>query len=206
MVAAGPNVEASSRTRLGRRRTPTDWAGCHWEAKLRLQALSTQPVPFVWAAVGRAGYFSRTPPTGLTLFVWHCICTTTNVQGCGIKKWYALPAHARDALIALETQRGHRLAEMSHSLDPTDAQACAPQPLADGTLLKLVDTRRIAPLTSMTQASMADAYRWERIPEEQDLTWQLDPENQAAGRIEAYSYGFEADPFFLQKKWQSSTH
>ena len=58
------------------------------------------------------------PPTDLTLFVWHCICTTTNVQGGGIMKWYALPPQARDALIALETQRGRQLADNLHSLDP----------------------------------------------------------------------------------------
>ena len=46
----------------------------------------------------------------------------------------------------------------------------------------------------MTQALMAHAYRWERIPAEQYMTWQLDPENQATGLIEAYSDGFEADP------------
>ena len=41
----------------------------------------------------------------------------------------------------------------------------------------LVDIHRIAPLTRMNQALIAHSYRWERIPEEQYPTWQLDPLN-----------------------------
>jgi len=60
-------------------------------------------------------------------------------------------------------------------VDPSDPQALPPQPVTEGTLIKLVDIHRIAPLTRMNQALIAHAYRWERIPEEQYPTWQLDP-------------------------------
>ena len=66
------------------------------------------------------------PPTGPTLYVWHCISTHTEVHGGGILRWAVLPPHARDAFINWETQRGNRLAEHLYGLDPSDAQARAP--------------------------------------------------------------------------------
>ena len=64
-----------------------------------------------------------------------------------------------------------------HGLDPTDAQAIAPRPPSEGTPLRQVDIHRMSPLTRMNQALIAHSYRWERIPEEQYPTWQLDSSN-----------------------------
>ena len=95
------------------------------------------------------------------------------MASCGGQHCHRMPY----AFINWETQRGRRLAEMLHGLDPTDAQAVAPPQPSEGTPLRLVDIRRIAPPTRMNQALIAHSYRWERIPEEHYPTWQLDPSN-----------------------------